>query len=426
MMNLIHKLSPRAIGSGIKNRVADLATRNGSPHAKILNGLTRISKVAKETRFKKRKFCKFSATALLIISQNGINFLYQAFDQMFKPVMHRRLSMLPFDMEIDEPEPPCVPTIIVTAPDGMVTESHMLPPWRCITSTYYGWRESRKWERSQLMHPYWMSRLQIAEMERRRREEEEKKRLKLESEQAAALAQEQNPESEGEKTSTPSEEQNQPSEGEKAAITPREENRGFKSKMISTPRQNLDLKSKIVPTPSRNQSPSLKEPQPRPPTLPLEPELPSGLSIKRSHAEWKAKQLRKREHVIPFDLSPIPFKKGAQPQTPAPDRKQSEVLPIKRYYAECKAKEQLLKKEQGVSPLQRKDQNLLLNQHRTPQKREQPEDLSIKCHNSTCKAREEPRKQNEPEASPDDRTYPEFKPLSFPPFRHKQRHQPRA
>ncbi|PTB44462.1 uncharacterized protein TrAFT101_003012 [Trichoderma asperellum] len=430
MMNLMHRLSPRAIGSGIKNRVSGLATRNGSPHAKILNGLTKLSKVAKETRFKKRKFCKFSATALLIISQNGINFLYQALDQMFKPVMHRRLNTPPLAldtaMDIDEmpdqaqePEPPCIPTIIVTAPNGIVKELHMMPPWTHITRNYNAWCQSKQWQKSSLLHPYFLSRAQIAEMERLRREADEKERQRLEAEQAAALAQEQNSESKSEEVSTLANEQTQTSEGDKVSTIPQEQNQGLRSKMISASpqKENQGLKSKKIPSPSRNQSPSLKGPQTRPQTPPLPREQPEPLSIKRSHAEWKARELRKKEQALSLE----------QPRTPAQKREQPEALPIKRYYAECKAKEQLQQKEREVTPLQKKDQNQALKrQQASPQKQEQSGEMSIKRRHSKCKARGELRKQNQPEADPEERAYPEFKPLSFPPFRYQQRLQARA
>lgn len=282
MMNFMSKLTPRAIGSGIKKRVSGLAipTRNGSPYTRVINGLTKINKVAKETRFKKRKSCGFSATALLIVSQTGINVLHQAVNQEFKPVIHRRVNMLPLEpgtvMGIDEMrvqqeehveempiqqeehvdetptqqeehidetpaqqeehideistqqeqvsaqreelKRPCIPALIMTGRNGTVKDIDQIPLSRIITQNLYAWRQFSKWEKGTQMHPRCLSQLQMAEIER-------KKRVRKEEEE---------------------EEEDE--------------------------RQRLE-----------NRKPK--------------PGQPEGLYIKRSHAEWKVKEWRKKEWI---------------------------------------------------------------------------------------------------------------------------------
>ncbi|KAM0525432.1 hypothetical protein ACHAPE_000137 [Trichoderma viride] len=95
MSNFTDKLAPRAIGNGINSRVSGLvSTRNGPPYNnKAINRLTKISKVAKETRYKKRNVSKLSATAMLILSQTDIKFLDRAIVQVSKPVIHRRVNL---------------------------------------------------------------------------------------------------------------------------------------------------------------------------------------------------------------------------------------------------------------------------------------------------------------------------------------------
>lgn len=100
MFNFTDKLSPRVIGSAIKSRLSgQVPTRNGSPYNKVINRVTKTSKIAKDPRYKKQNNCRFSATAMLIVSQIGIRFLHQAVAQVSKPVIHRRVNTLPHESE---------------------------------------------------------------------------------------------------------------------------------------------------------------------------------------------------------------------------------------------------------------------------------------------------------------------------------------
>ncbi|KAM0262471.1 hypothetical protein ACHAQJ_001725 [Trichoderma viride] len=180
VMDLLSKVSPRAIGNNIKRRVSSLAVRHGSPQARIRGGLTKISKVAKETRFKKRELYNFSATALLMISQNGQSLLHHAVDQIFKPVARRGLGILPFPTQeilqtpsirwaeqakeqahAHQPEIRKIPTIIVTSPSGVVKDSDMLPPWEYIKRSNDASMKAKEWESSMFLSPVWRSRGQI-------------------------------------------------------------------------------------------------------------------------------------------------------------------------------------------------------------------------------------------------------------------------
>jgi hypothetical protein len=208
MLKFADKLSTQAMGSGIKSRVSrPVLTRNGFPYNKAINGLTKLSKVAKETRFKKRM--SFSATALLIISQTGIDstFLRQAVAQISKPVIHRPAnSVLPL-----KPEPtmvsdttasqreesfiqkeefsaqqrkssaqkevfnrPCMPALIVNGRrERDIDQIHRFDPSRILTQNLFALRQASRWGNGPNMLQVCLSRAQIAAIERKKEAQED-------------------------------------------------------------------------------------------------------------------------------------------------------------------------------------------------------------------------------------------------------------
>lgn len=199
MSNFTDKLAPRAIGNGIKSRVSGLvSTRNGPPYNnKVINRLTKISKVAKETRYKKRNVSKLSATAMLILSQTDIKFLDRAIVQVSKPVIHRRVDLrleaktamdvdtVPVQQETLPPQKetfariqkhqPCMPALIVGGLRGRdIDQIDQINPSRILTQNLHVLRQAGKWEKRNLQQ-ICLSRAQIAAIERRKEREEDDK-----------------------------------------------------------------------------------------------------------------------------------------------------------------------------------------------------------------------------------------------------------
>ncbi|PON30406.1 hypothetical protein TGAM01_v200846 [Trichoderma gamsii] len=207
MSDFTDKLSPRAIGNGIKSRVSGLVPiRNDPPYNKVINRLTKISKVAKETRYKKRNVSKLSATAMLILSQTDIRFLHRAIVQVSKPAIHRQVNV-PLEakttMNIDtvpvqqETRPPqqeisariqrhraCMPALIVGGFRGKdideIDQIDQIDPSRILTQNLCALRQAGKWEKRNLQQ-ICLSRAQIAAIERRkeREEDEEEERQRM-------------------------------------------------------------------------------------------------------------------------------------------------------------------------------------------------------------------------------------------------------